>query len=92
MTPKITTEMQSAISQSHGRPVDVVDDQGRPFVLLAKDAFAHLDALRSDAEQNSIENVRKLIQDGINSGPGIPMDEAIGSLRDYARQLGNPTE
>ena len=92
MNPKLTTEMQFAISQSHGRPVDVVDDQGRTFVLLPKDAFAHLDSLRTDAEKSSIDQVRKMIQDGIDSGPGIPMDEAIASLREYARQLGNPSE
>ena len=92
MTPKITIEMQSAISQNHGRPVDVVDDQGRPFVLVAKEAFVHLDSLRADADKNSIDQVRKLIQEGVNSGPGIPMGEALASLRDYAQNLGNQTE
>jgi uncharacterized protein YoaH (UPF0181 family) len=69
-----------------------VDDQGRAFVLVTKDAFAHLDSLRTDAEKASVDRVRKLIQDGINSGTGIPMDEAMASLREYAQQLGNQSE
>lgn len=87
MTPKLTTEMQNALSQSHGKPIDVVDDQGRPFVVLPKDAFAHLDSLRTNAEQDSIDRIRKLVQEGIASGPGIPMAEALNSLRSYAREL-----
>ena len=27
MTPKITNEMRDALNRSHGRPVDVEDDQ-----------------------------------------------------------------
>ena len=86
MTLKLTTEMQNALSQSHGRPVDVVDDQGRLFVLLSKDAFAHLDSLRSNPEQASIDRIRKLVQGGIASGQGIPMADALESLRAITRE------
>ena len=87
MTPKLTAEMQSALSQSHGKPIDVVDDQGRPFVVVAKDAFAHLDSLRTTAEKDSIDRIRKLVQEGIASGPGIPMAEALNSLRTFVHEL-----
>ncbi len=87
MTPKLTPEMRDALNQGHGRPVDVEDADGSKFyVLIEKDAYLHLQGLQGQQEEQTREQLRHLIQEGVDS-EGIPASEAFKRLRDTASKL-----
>jgi hypothetical protein len=84
MTPKLSNELQSAIQQRHGQPLEVVDDLGVSYVVVPKVAYVHLSNLCVDADSATQDELRKLIQQGIESGPGIPAEKVFAELRAIA--------
>lgn len=80
MTPKLTNEMRDALAR--GEVVDVGDGY-----LVPKTVFMHLQGLNQDADAATHEELRRLIQEGIDSGPGVPADEAFAELREHASRL-----
>ncbi len=88
MTPKLTPEMREALHRTHGRPLDVEDDEERKvYVLVEKDAFVQLQGLQTDVDDETRGILRKLVREGIDSGPGVPADQALAELRKYAETL-----
>ena len=87
MTPKLSTEMQSAIQQRHGQPLEVVDDAGTAYVVMPKVAFVHLSNLCGEADDATKGELQKLVQQGIDSGEGIPGDKVFAELRQVAKSL-----
>lgn len=76
MASKITKQQRDDITASHGQPVPVEDDDGHKVYYLVAADYLH----------TSHEQLRTLIQDGINA-PHVPADEAEGELRRYADQI-----
>jgi hypothetical protein len=76
MASKITKQQRDALNASHGQPVPVEDEDGHKVYYLVEADYLH----------TSHEQLRALIQEGINS-PHVPADEAEGELRRYADQL-----
>ena len=90
MAPKLTNEQREALHRSHGKPVDVEDDQASDtYVLINKDTFAHLQELQGNADASTRQHLRKLIEDGIASGDYEPADQVFADLRKFAEQLGS---
>lgn len=88
MTPKITDEMRDALHRSHGRPVEVEDEQGTAiYVLIDKDTFAHLQEMQGQADEETRKHLRALIEQGIASGDYKPADAVFAELRQYAGEL-----
>jgi hypothetical protein len=88
MTPKITDEMREALHRSHGRPVEVEDDQASAsYVLIDKDTFSHLQQAQGQADQESRRHLRSLIEEGIASGDYQQADRVFAELRQYATGL-----
>ena len=88
MTPKITNEMREALHRSHGRPVDVEDEQANAtYVLIDKSTFAHLQEAQGAADEATRKHLRLLIDDGIESGDYQPADTVFEDLRQYAEQM-----
>jgi hypothetical protein len=88
MAPKITKEMREALHRNRGKPVDVEDDdESKVYVLMAKDTFVHLQGMQSDGDEETRQALRSLIQEGIDSGPGIPAEQVFADLRQYAEDL-----
>jgi hypothetical protein len=84
MTPKLSNELQTAIQNRHGRPLEVVDDSGTKYVVVPKATYVHLSNLCFDADSSTQDDLRKLIQQGIESGPGIPAEQVFAELRTIA--------
>lgn len=87
MAHKLSTEIQTAIQQNHGEPLEVVDEAGGTYVVVPKTTYVHLSNLSSEADEESKNQLRRLIQEGIDSGPRIPADELFEELRRVAQSL-----
>ncbi len=87
MSVKLSDEQRQALEQAPQQAVLVEDQQNRKlYYLLDAQAYLHLEGLRSDQEQRCHEQLRQLIDEGIQS-PGVPADEAFVRLRSFADQL-----
>jgi PHD/YefM family antitoxin component YafN of YafNO toxin-antitoxin module len=88
MTPKITDDMREALHRSHGRPVDVEDEQEKAvYVLVRKDTFAQLRETQGTADEATRRHLRALIEEGVASGDYEPADAVFADLRRYAGEL-----
>jgi len=86
MSIKLSAEQVDALRQGEGR-VEAEDDAGEPYVIIHKDVYAHLKALSTEADEDSQQRLRDLIQAGIDSGDYQPHDRVFAQLRQYAASL-----
>lgn len=87
MNPQLSPEQRQALQASNNRPLEVDDGDGHPYVILSKEIFIHLQSLQIDAEQETQESLRRLVNDGIASGDYQPADEVFSELRSFVKGL-----
>ncbi len=86
MTIKLSAEQLAVLRHGNDR-VEAEDDAGRAYVIITKDVYLHLQALTADAEEQTRQRLRELIQVGIDSGDYQPADQVFAELREYAAGL-----
>jgi hypothetical protein len=87
MQVPLSPQQRDAIAAHPGEPLAVVDEFGNAgYYLVPAPAFLHLQGLNEASDRQSHEQLRRLIQEGIES-PGIPADEAFERLRRFAESL-----
>ena len=86
MTIKLSAEQLAALRQGNDR-VEAEDETGHPYVIISQDVYVHLQGLAADAEQQTRQRLRELIQEGIDSGDYQPADQVFAELREYAAGL-----
>lgn len=87
MTTKLTAEQREALNACAGQPVRVADETTREvFYLLNEEAFAHLQSLQSECDEEFKDKLRMLINDGISS-PEVSAEQVFANLRAELRQL-----
>ena len=91
MSIKLSAEQADAIRRGQGR-VEAEDDAGEPYVIIHKDVYTHLKVLSAEADQQSRQRLRDLIQAGIESGDYQPHDQVFAELRQYAANLDSQRE
>ncbi len=63
-----------------------MDDSGTTYVVVPKVVYIHLSNLSHDADVATQDELRKLIQHGIDSGPGIPAEQILMEFRTIAAE------
>ena len=91
MNPKLSSDLQSAIHERHGQPFEVEDDAGLTYVVIPKTAFVHLTNLCHEADEATRRELQRLIQQGVDSGPGIPGERVFAELRQVADSFDAPS-
>lgn len=92
MSISITAEQRDALLAAAGVPLRLIDEQNHAaFYLVEEASLLHLQAVADDKEEESLNRLRSLIQEGIDS-PGVPASKAEMRLRALARQLAQGTE
>lgn len=87
MVLRITDEMRTALGENPGKPLVMSDETGKNYVLLREEQYQVLLNLLDLDTDYPDDQLRLLMQEGIESGPGIPAQKALEELRDYADQL-----
>lgn len=87
MQVPLSPQQRDAIAAHPGEPLAVVDEFGTAgYYLVPASAFLHLQGLNEASDRQSHEQLRRLIQKGIDS-PEVPADEAFERLRRFADAL-----
>ena len=87
MNVKLSDEQRHALESIADQPLPIRDEQSRRvYYLLNEEAFLHLQGLKADHEHRYHEQLRQLIDEGIQS-PGVPAHEAFARLRAMAEEL-----
>ena len=82
MTPKLTNELQDAVKQHDGGPVEVEGDE-LSCVLMSVDVYRSLigDLPGNDQDYaECVDGIRRGLA-SIERGEGIPLDNAFDSIR-----------
>ena len=83
----LSPQQRDAINAHPGEPLPLVDHvSSERYFLVPAPAFLHLQGLAGESENNCHEQLRKLIQEGIDS-PTVPAEEAFSRLRQTAQRL-----
>jgi hypothetical protein len=86
MTIQLSAEQLAALRQGSDR-VEALDEGGHAYVIIARDVYLHLQGLAAEAEEQTRQRLRGLIQEGIDSGDYQPADQVFAELREYAAGL-----
>jgi len=82
MAPKISSELQRAVEQTAGGPVEI-EGEGMSYVLMSTEVYrALLGDLPHDDEDYAqcVEGIRRGLK-SMEQGEGIPLDEAFETVR-----------
>lgn len=91
MQVPLSPQQREAIAARPGEPLAIVDEFGHAgYYLVPAPAYHHLQGLNDASDQQSHEQLRRLIQEGCES-PEVPADEAFKRLRQIAQSLAEDT-
>jgi hypothetical protein len=80
MTPQLTAEMQSAVEQQHGGPVQILGTGDAAYVLMSMEVYRHLMGVGADtAFAASVQAVQRGYG-AIERGESRPLREALDDL------------
>jgi hypothetical protein len=83
----LSPQQRDAIHAHPGEPLPLVDHiSSERYFLVPAPSFLHLQGLAGESEGRCHEQLRKLIQDGIDS-PTVSAQEAFARLRRTAQRL-----
>ncbi len=84
MATKITPEQQAVLQANSGQAVPMLDDRGNIVSYMVDvSSFVQLQGLSKEQDEQSLQKLKALIQDGIDS-PGVPAEEAHERIRQMA--------
>ncbi len=80
MNPQLTSEMQSAVEQQHGGPVQIYGTGEAAYVLMSMDVYRQLMGVGSDTEfEASVQAIQRGYE-AFKQGTSRPLREALDDL------------
>jgi hypothetical protein len=84
----ISPEQRAALNSHPGAALPIIDyESSEKYFLVPAPAFLHLQGLAVENDRRCHEQLRQLVEEGINS-PEVSAEQAFSRLRSKAEQLG----